>query len=74
MVAHSHTLESHAIPSKYKAVNEFEAQFVSAFNKVIAQDVDDVMRYVAQQTAAAMKYGVDVTKAVSGEIEKAMLS
>ena len=71
MVAHSHTLESHAIPSKYKAVNEFEAQFVSAFNKVIAQDVDDVMRYVAQQTAAEMKYGIDVTKAVSGEIEKA---
>lgn len=42
--------ESHFIKSPFKAVNEFERQFIKDWNDSTAQMVTDVLKYIAKET------------------------
>lgn len=46
---------SHFIPSPYPAVTEYENAFVKEWNDNIAEAVAEVLKYVAQATASAIK-------------------
>lgn len=48
---HKHELIKSPIP----AVNEFERQFIRAWNENMAEAVSDVLKYVASETAIAIK-------------------
>lgn len=52
-MAHKH--EHKAIPSPFKAVNQYEKAFVNAYNKNLAGAVADVLKYLAKATTAAIK-------------------
>lgn len=46
---------SHFIPSPYPAVTEYENAFVKEWNNNTAEAVAEVLKYVAQATASAIK-------------------
>lgn len=46
---------SHFIPSPYPAVTEYENAFVKEWNDNTAEAVAEVLKYVAQATASAIK-------------------
>lgn len=46
---------SHFIPSPYPAVTEYENTFVKEWNNNTAEAVAEVLQYVAQATAFAIK-------------------
>ena len=52
-MAHNH--EHKAIPSPFKAVNQYEKSFVNAYNKNLAGAVADVLKYLAKATTVAIK-------------------
>ncbi len=52
-MAHKH--EHKAIPSPFKAVNQYEKAFVNVFNKNLAGAVADVLKYLAKATNSAIK-------------------
>lgn len=46
---------SHFIPSPFPAVTEYENTFVKEWNKNTAEAVAEVLKYMAQATASAIK-------------------
>lgn len=46
---------SHFIPSPYPAVTEYENTFVKEWNNNTAEAVAEVLKYIAQATAFAIK-------------------
>lgn len=48
---HKHEL----IKSPFPAVNQFERKFINAWNENMAGAVSDVLKYVASETANAIK-------------------
>lgn len=46
---------SHFIPSPYPAVTEYENAFVTEWNNNTSEAVAEVLKYVAQATASAIK-------------------
>ena len=49
------TKDSHFIPSPFPAVTEYENTFVKEWNKNTAEAVAEVLKYMAQATASAIK-------------------
>ena len=49
------TKNSHFIPSPFPAVTEYENTFVKEWNKNTAEAVAEVLKYMAQETASAIK-------------------
>ena len=49
------TKNSHFIPSPFPAVTEYENTFVKEWNKNTAEAVAEVLKYMAQATASAIK-------------------
>lgn len=49
------TKHSHFIPSPFPAVTEYENTFVKEWNKNTANAVAEVLKYMAQATASAIK-------------------
>ncbi len=54
-MAKKQTKESHFIPSPFPAVTEYENTFVKEWNKNTANAVAEVLKYIAQATASAIK-------------------
>jgi hypothetical protein len=52
-MAHDHKHE--LIKSPIPAVNQFERKFIQAWNENMAEAVSDVLKYVASETANAIK-------------------
>ena len=49
------TKDSHFIPSPFPAVTEYENTFVKVWNENTANAVAEVLKYMAQATASAIK-------------------
>ena len=49
------TKDSHFIPSPFPSVTEYENTFVKEWNKNTAEAVAEVLKYMAQATASAIK-------------------
>ena len=49
---HKHTK---LIPSPYKVVTEYEKEFIRQGNENIVQGVSEVLKYIATETAKAIK-------------------
>lgn len=47
--------QSHFIPSPFPAVTEYENTFVKVWNENTANAVAEVLKYMAQATASAIK-------------------
>lgn len=54
-MAKKQTKESHFIPSPFPTVTEYENTFVKEWNKNTAEAVAEVLKYMAQATASAIK-------------------
>ena len=54
-MAKKQTKESHFIPSPFPAVTEYENTFVKVWNENTANAVAEVLKYMAQATASAIK-------------------
>ena len=54
-MAKKETKNSHFIPSPFTAVTEYENTFVKEWNKNTAEAVAEVLKYMAQATASAIK-------------------
>lgn len=54
-MAKKQTKDSHFIPSPFPAVTEYENTFVKEWNKNTAEAVAEVLKYIAQATASAIK-------------------
>ena len=54
-MAKKETKNSHFIPSPFPAVTEYENTFVKEWNKNTAEAVAEVLKYMAQATASAIK-------------------
>lgn len=54
-MAKKETKHSHFIPSPFPAVTEYENTFVKEWNKNTANAVAEVLKYMAQATASAIK-------------------
>ena len=54
-MAKKETKNSHFIPSPFPAVTEYENTFVKEWNKNTAEAVAEVLKYMAQTTASAIK-------------------
>lgn len=54
-MAKKETKNSHFIPSPFPAVTEYENTFVKEWNKNTANAVAEVLKYMAQATASAIK-------------------
>lgn len=54
-MAKKETKNSHFIPSPFPAVTEYENTFVKEWNKNTAEAVAEVLKYIAQATASAIK-------------------
>ena len=54
-MAHKH--DTHFIPSPFKVVTQYENAFVRAWNNNIAEAVAEVLKYIANATAVAIKTG-----------------
>lgn len=54
-MAKKQTKDSHFIPSPFPAVTEYENTFVKEWNKNTANAVAEVLKYMAQATASAIK-------------------
>ena len=54
-MAKKQTKDSHFIPSPFPAVTEYENTFVKEWNKNTAEAVAEVLKYMAQSTASAIK-------------------
>lgn len=54
-MAKKKTKESHFIPSPFPAVTEYENTFVREWNNNTANAVAEVLKYMAQATASAIK-------------------
>lgn len=54
-MAKKQTKESHFIPSPFTAVTEYENTFVKEWNKNTVNAVAEVLKYMAQATASAIK-------------------
>ncbi len=52
--------DSHFIKSPFKAVTEYENEFVKAFNENIAGAVTEVLKNIATVTASAVKNGLSL--------------
>lgn len=66
-----HKKDSHFIPSEYKAVTEYEDEFIALFNSNLAAAVTDVLKYIAKITAAAVKSNSIIEKAVNTDLKTA---
>lgn len=51
----SHKHDTHFIPSPFKVVTQYENAFVRAWNNNIAEAVAEVLKYIANATAVAIK-------------------
>ena len=67
MMAHKH--DTHFIPSPFKAVTQYENAFVRAWNNNIAEAVAEVLKYIANATAVAIKTGQVGGTSILDEIE-----
>lgn len=54
-MAKKETKHSHFIPSPFPVVTEYENTFVKEWNKNTANAVAEVLKYMAQATASAIK-------------------
>lgn len=54
-MAKKETKHSHFIPSPFPAVTEYENTFIKEWNKNTANAVAEVLKYMAQATASAIK-------------------
>lgn len=54
-MAKKETKHSHFIPSPFPAVTEYENAFVKSWNENTANAVAEVLKYMAQSTASAIK-------------------
>lgn len=54
-MAKKETKHSHFTPSPFPAVTEYENTFVKEWNKNTAEAVAEVLKYMAQATASAIK-------------------
>lgn len=54
-MAKKQTKDSHFIPSPLPAVTEYENTFVKVWNENTANAVAEVLKYMAQATASAIK-------------------
>ena len=54
-MAKKETKNSHFIPSPFPTVTEYENTFVKGWNKNTAEAVAEVLKYMAQATASAIK-------------------
>lgn len=54
-MAKKETKHSHFIPSPFPTVTEYENTFVKEWNKNTANAVAEVLKYMAQATASAIK-------------------
>ena len=54
-MAKKETKNSHFIPSPFPTVTEYENTFVKEWNKNTAEAVAEVLKYIAQATASAIK-------------------
>ena len=54
-MAHKH--DTHFIPSPFKVVTQYENAFVRAWNNNMAEAVAEVLKYIANATAVAIKTG-----------------
>lgn len=54
-MAKKQTKDSHFIPSPFPAVTEYENTFVKVWNENTANAVAEVLKYMAQATASAIK-------------------
>ena len=54
-MAHKHN--THFIPSPFKVVTQYENAFVRAWNDNMAKAVSEVLKYIANATAIAIKTG-----------------
>lgn len=54
-MAKKETKHSHFIPSPFPTITEYENTFVKEWNKNTANAVAEVLKYMAQATASAIK-------------------
>ena len=54
-MAKKETKNGHFIPSPFPTVTEYENTFVKEWNKNTAEAVAEVLKYMAQATASAIK-------------------
>lgn len=54
-MAKKETKHSHFIPSPFPVVTEYENTFVKSWNENTANAVAEVLKYMAQATASAIK-------------------
>lgn len=54
-MAKKQTKDSHFIPSPFPVVTEYENTFVKVWNENTANAVAEVLKYMAQATASAIK-------------------
>ena len=66
-MAHKH--DTHFIPSPFKAVTQYENAFVRAWNNNMAEAVAEVLKYIANATAVAIKTGQVGGTSILDEIE-----
>ena len=45
----------HYIPSPFPAVNQYEGEFIKQWNKNTAEEMAEVLKYIATATASAIK-------------------
>jgi len=61
----------HFIPSPYKVVTEYENEFIDDWNKNLSLAVNNVLKYIAKETANAIKKVNNIDKSLDIDIEKA---
>lgn len=65
----SHKKDKHFIPSPFRIVTEYENVFINNWKKNVANAVAEVLKYMAQATAFAIKNN-DVQVIIENDIEK----
>ena len=68
-MAHKH--DTHFIPSPFKVVTQYENAFVRAWNNNMAEAVAEVLKYIANATAVAIKTGQVGGTSILDEIDDA---
>ena len=63
--------KTNLISSPYSAVTEYEDEFVKSYNVNLSKAVAEVLKYMANATAFALKNGITFTKAVEDDLSAA---
>lgn len=65
------TKNSHFIPSPFPAVTEYENTFIKVWNDNTAEAVSEVLKYLAKETAFAIKNDIVIEKGLKEDLKTA---